>query len=410
MWGAISSCWALLLGLGVLMMGHGLQGTLLGVRAAAEEFPTEITGLVMTGYFAGFVLGSVLVPRLVKNVGHVRVFAALASLASVAVLSHSVFVYPLFWFAMRFLTGFCFAGLYIVAESWINDVATNKTRATLLSVYMVIVMGAMAASQLLLNLADPRSFELFVLVSVLVSLALVPMLLSVAKAPEFSTPSAVSLRGLYAITPFGVVGALATGLTQGSVFGMGAVYAVDVGLTVSQISWFMTAIFLGSVLLQWPMGLLADRYDRRSVIIILSTLAGLLAALCSHFGERSLTTLLALALLYGGLSMPLYAMFIAYTNDYIQPSERVAASAGLVLIGGLGAVLGPLSCALVMGQLGNGAFFLFLFAVHSMVAMFGLYRSTRREAPPLDEQVHFPALGPRGSAVVVAMATEEVRE
>ena len=410
MWTAIASCWSLLLGLALLMLGHGLQGTLLGVRASMEGFATETTGLIMTGYFAGYAFGSTIVPRFVRHVGHVRVFAALASLASVAVLAHMVFVEPIPWLLMRLLTGFCFAGLYIVAESWINDVATNETRGKLLSVYMVVVMGGVSGSQLLLNIANPQGIELFVLISVLVSISLVPILLSASPAPAFATPSPIGLAELYRASPLGVVGSFATGLLQGSVFGMGAVFATNAGLTLQQVSWFMTALYLGAVLAQWPMGLLSDRLDRRKVILAASAASALGALAAVASGHASIYALLALALLYGGLSMPLYSLFIAYTNDYLSTEQRVAATARLVLLGGLGAAIGPVTCSLAMGQLGARGFFTFLATVHIIVAIFGLYRMTRRDAPPLDEQVSYPTLSPRTTSVMAAMATRALRD
>ena len=224
MFHVVASAWALFLGMGLLMLGNGLQASLLGIRAGAEGFGTGATGLVMTCYYLGFLAGSILTPKVVKNVGHVRVFSALASLASVAALVHSVFLDPFTWGAMRFVTGFAYAGLYVVAESWLNDRATNETRGSLLSVYMVVLFGGLAGGQLLLNVADPGGFLLFVLASVLVSLALVPISLTAGPAPEFDAPTPVGLLELYRVSPLGVAGAMGTGLAHGVLFGMGAVY------------------------------------------------------------------------------------------------------------------------------------------------------------------------------------------
>ena len=207
----------------MIMLGNGLQASLLGIRAAAEQFTTETTGLIMSGYFLGFLAGAVITPRIVGNVGHVRVFAALASTASTAALVHAVFVDPLVWGVMRCATGFCYAGLYIVAESWLNDRSTNETRGSMLSVYMVVVLGGIAGGQFLLNLSDPNSFVLFVLASVLVSLALVPISVSVGPAPDFSAPTPVGIRALYRTSPLGVVGCLGVGVANGAIFSMGAV-------------------------------------------------------------------------------------------------------------------------------------------------------------------------------------------
>jgi len=404
---AILSCWALLLGLALLMLGNGLQGTLLGLRASLEGFPTTTTGLVMTGYFAGYVLGSVVVPRMIQHVGHVRVFAALASAASVAVLLHSLFVLPVPWFAMRVVTGFCFAGLYLVTESWLNDIATNENRGQLLSVYMAVVMGSMGLGQLLLNAGDPTRHELFVLVSVLVSVALVPMLLSAGRAPEFSAPESISLRALFAASPLGIVGSFSTGLAQGSFFGMGAVFADEVGFETSQVAWFMTAFGIGGMALQWPIGRLSDAMDRRKVIVVTTALSAGAALGAAAALEHSAAALIAVTALYGCISVPLYSLFIAHTNDHLEARHRVAASGGLVMVGGLGAVLGPVLCGSLMSVLGSMAFLLFLAANHALVTGYGLWRMARRESVPREAQEHYPPLAPRTTPLAAGIASAE---
>jgi MFS family permease len=335
MMAAVSSTWALLLGMALLMIGNGLQGTLLGVRASLEGFATSTTGILMSGYYVGFLAGSALAPRLVARVGHVRVFGALASLASVAILVHALFVGPATWLAMRLMSGFAYAGLYVVAESWLNEEATNATRGRLLSVYMVVSLGGVALGQALLNLADPSTPDLFVLVSVLVSLGLVPMLLSASRMPAFEAPSAVGVRQLYDATPTGVLGMFITMIAQGAFFGMGAVYASEVGLSVGEISLFMGLALLGGVLLQWPIGRLSDTFDRRQVIVTASLLAAVLAFAAALLGDDvPRLPLFALVSLFGGVLLPMYSLCIAYTNDYLRPDQMVDASGTLVLIGG----------------------------------------------------------------------------
>ena len=404
---AILSCWALLLGIALLMLGNGLQGTLLGLRASLEGFPTSTTGLVMTGYFAGYVLGSVVVPRMIQHVGHVRVFAALASTASVAVLLHSVFVLPVPWFAMRVVTGFCFAGLYLVTESWLNDIATNDNRGQLLSVYMVVVMGSMGLGQLLLNLGDPGAHQLFVLVSILVSVAVVPMLLSAGRAPEFSAPETISLRALYRASPLGIVGSFSTGIAQGSFFGMGAVFADQAGFDIAQVAWFMTAFSIGGMLLQWPVGRLSDALDRRKIILVTTALSAAGAFGAAAALSHSVNAFIAVTAFYGGISVPLYSLFIAHTNDHLEPRHRVAASGGLVMVGGLGAVLGPVLCGGLMSVLGSGAFLSFLGLNHTLVTGYALWRMTRRESVPLEDQEHYPPLAPRSTSLAAGIASAE---
>jgi len=406
---AVASAWALFLGIALIMLGNGLQGSLLGIRATLESFPTAVTGFVMSGYFAGFLLGSTLVPRMVERVGHVRVFAALASLASTAVLVHSVFVEPVSWFAMRLLTGFSYAGLYVVAESWLNDKATNETRGQLLSIYMVVVLAGMAVGQVLLNLAAPEGFELFILSSVLISLALVPVLLTASPAPEFSAPSRVSLRQLYQASPLGVVGTFGTGTGMGALLGMGAVYARDSGLSVAGVSLFMGLAFAGGMVLQFPIGRLSDRYDRRLVLTVVTFAAAAVAAAGLASGH-SLPALLLVIALFGGTCLPMYSLCVAHTNDHLTQDQMVAASAGLYLAAGLGSLLGPLASSWLMALAGPPGFFAFLAMVHGAIGAFALYRMTQRRSLPLDQQDDLVDLPSTASPLAATLAPEALRD
>lgn len=406
----VSATWPLFLGIAMIMLASGLQGTLLGLRAALEDFPTAITGMVMSSYYLGFLVGSRLSSRVVSQVGHVRTFAALASLASVSVLLHSVFVDPASWAVMRLLTGFCYAGLYVVAESWLNDRATNETRGQLLSIYMVVMYGGMASGQLLLNLADPNGYELFILSSAMVSLALIPMLVTVGAAPEITTPVPVGVRELYRISPLGVVGSVATGLTNGAFFGMGAVYADSIGLSVGEISLFMAATVIGGVVLQWPMGRLSDYVDRRIVLATVTTIAAACALAAILLAGVSTTALLACAAAYGAASFPMYSLSIAHTNDRLAQEQIVPASGTLVLLGGIGACMGPVSAATAMALSGPSGFFWYLVIGHGALGAFALYRMTRSRATPLEDQSPHLSVGPRAAPVAVAAAQEWVVE
>lgn len=263
---AIRGVWALLFGIALLMLGNGLQGSLLGLRASLEGFGTSVTGLVISAFYVGLLIGAALTPRLVLRVGHIRVFAALASVASAFILLHAVFLSAPVWFVIRLVTGFCFSGLYVVAESWLNQASTNETRGKLLSVYMIISYASMGFGQLLLNLSDPGGFPLFILISVLVSLALVPISLTRTPAPQLETPEPISLKKLYKLSPMGFFGSLGSGLAQGAFFGMGAVYGGLSGLSIAQISLLLSLPLLGLVISQFPIGALSDRLDRRMVL------------------------------------------------------------------------------------------------------------------------------------------------
>jgi len=397
--GATARSRALLLGFGILMLGDGLQSTLLGVRASLEGFPTAVTGLIMSTFYLGFLGGAVYAPRVVERVGHIRVFGALASMASAAVLIHGIFVTPIAWSLLRLMSGFCLAGLYVVAESWLNDRASNTNRGQLLSIYMVVSYVGYAGGQLLLNAADPGGLELFVLTSVLISVALVPLLLSAGTSPQFESQERLSLRALYAISPLGVVGALATGMASSALFGIGPVYAESSGMSIAQISLFMTAVLLGCIVLQWPIGGLSDKLDRRLVIAVVAFLAAAAAVAAVPVSAMSMTKLLVLMAVLGGLSIPLYSLCIAHANDYLEPEQMVAASSGLVLASGVGAVLGPITTSLAMSLFGSSGFFWWLAAIHAAMGLFVVYRMAKRRARPVEDQSQYNPSSLHGSQV-----------
>lgn len=403
----LGAAWALLAGIALLMLGTGLQGSLLGVRASLEGFGTVVTGAIMSSYYVGFLFGSIWAPRLVTGVGHIRVFAAFASVASSTVLLHAVLVEPLGWIVLRVISGFCIAGLYVVAESWLNDASSNDTRGSMLSAYMIVVSGGLGAGQLLLNVADPAGFGLFVLTSVLVSLALVPAALSVRANPRFLQPEPVSFMSVFKAAPLGIVGVILTGASSGAIFTMGVIYAGLIGLSIGQISLFMVAAIFAGALLQWPIGRWSDRTDRRRVIAI----AALLAALAAVFGVLSGSTpgfvqVLVAIVAVGGFSFPMYALLNAHTNDWLEPEQMVGAGSRLVLASGLGAVTGPLLAAVAMSLIGPVGFFWFILIANAMIAGYAAWRLTRRR--PTESPSHFTAIAPRGTSVLVAALNPDV--
>lgn len=401
------SVWALLLGMGMLMLGNGMQGTLLGLRASDEGFSGTVTGLVMSGYFAGFLGGAFLSPLIIRRVGHVRVFAAMASLASVAILVHAMVVTPGVWAAMRILTGFAYSGLFIVAESWLNDRATNQLRGRLLSVYMVVTFVSMGGGQLTMNLASPGAYDLFIINAIILSLALVPILLSNNPQPESTTPEPLSVSKLYRVSPLGTVGAFATGMSHGAVFGMAAVFARGFDLSVAQVSAYMAGLIAGGAFLQWPIGRLSDRIDRRRVITGLAVAVAVIAALSIPIGRYSDIGLILMAVPFGGTVLPLYSLFVAYTNDRLEPSQMVAASSGLYKVLAVGAILGPSLTGWIMDLVGTSGFLWYFVALHVATVVFALYRMARSESP--GEQAHYAPI-PGGTTSTGELAESWVEE
>ena len=389
---------ALLVGIALLMAGNGLQGSLLGVRAEAEGFGIVATGVVMACYFGGFFVGGLYSQRLISQVGHIRVFAALASLASGASLLHVLLISPLSWGLMRFVTGMCIAGLFVVAESWLNDMATNATRGRLLSMYMVATMGGMTAGQFLLETADTSGFKLFVLASLLVSASLVPVTLSASSNPPLGVPEPLSTRELTRNVPTGVISTFWVGTSAGVLIGLGAVYAVTVEIPNSRIPVFLAAPLVGSIVMQWPIGWMSDRVGRRLVMWWVATAA---TAICVALALIDPQSWLVIALVFGlgGMTFSLYSLTIAYTADWLPQSQLTAASAALVRVNGVGAVFGPLVVAPAMALSSPQAFFWALVATHGFIAAYISWRVLFRNPVPKELQRVFVVYPARASAV-----------
>ena len=407
---AILTSWPLFFGLSLLMMGNGLQNTLLGVRASLESFDTTAIGIIMSFYFVGFLIGSRYIPRLVVRVGHIRVFAAMASIASTTVLFHGLFTDPYIWVLARVLTGFSFAGLFIVIESWLNNITTNKIRGKMLAMYLIVLYSSMVTGQFMLLAADPSTMELFVMVSVLVSIALLPISLSSRPAPHFEKPQSVSMKDLYKSSPLGVLGVTVSGLANATLFGMGAVYGEKAGFSLSQISIFMSAFIAGGVIFQSPIGWLSDRYDRRRVLIGVSFVSALLCVASYFAADISFAALLFTMLLLGGAALSIYALALAHTNDHLTSSQIIAASASLLMANSIGACFGPVLCSFLMDYFGTDVFYPFLMIVFLIITVFGIYRVFRRAPVPLAEQSDHMAVVPETTPLISMQIAEQSGE
>lgn len=404
--GVVRNSWALFLGMFLLMLGNGLQGTLLGVRGEIEGFSTTAMSIVMSAYFVGFLFASQLVPRLIQNVGHVRVFAALGSLVSAVLILYPVVTDPIAWTAGRIVFGFCFCGVYITAESWLNDSADNETRGKALSVYMIVQMAGIVAAQYIMVLGDASGYILFIVPSILVSLAFAPVLLSVGPAPEFQATKRLPVRKLIEASPLACVGMFLLGGVFAAQFGMMAVYGASAGLSVPQISLMVSVTYLTALILQYPVGWISDRMDRRILIVAVSAIGGV-GALLAFLFAGSFAMILVGAALVGGMSNPLYALLIAYANDYLDRSDMAAASGGLLLINGSGAVAGPLLVGFAMEAIGNAAFWLFISVLLVGLAVYGVWRMTRRRTTTSVEDLVSYAPVAAGASPVILEAVQE---
>lgn len=403
------NAWALLLGLLLLMLGNGLQGTLLGVRGGIEGFDAADMSWVMSAYFLGLLTGSRVAPQLIRRVGHVRVFAALASVISAAFILYAAVPNLWAWGLLRLIVGICFAGVYVVVESWLNDAATNETRGKALSLYMITMMVAIVGAQGLMTLADPAGWMLFVVISVLVSVSFAPILLSVSPAPVFDMTAPMSLKRLFVVSPLAAAGQIMLGAAASAMFSMSAVWGGQAGLTVAQISGFIATVYLGGLLSQYPIGWLSDRMDRRTLIVAVAGLGAGSAALA--FVATGLYPLLLVAAFgLGSAVNPLYSMLIAHANDYLEPKEMAAASGGMLFLNGIGSICGPLTVGFLMERIAPDLFFVHVGCALAALCLYGLWRMTRRASVPLEEQAGWAPVLSSASPVAMELAQEVAAE
>ena len=403
----VRNTWALLLGITLLMVGNGMQGSLLGVRGAIEGFSTTAMSVVIGAYFAGFLLGSQMVPPLIRRVGHVRVFAFLGSLASAGLALYPALPFEAAWAGLRLLLGFCFCGVYIVGESWLNGTTTNETRGRALSLYMIAQMVGIVAAQAIFAYGDPDGYLLFVVISVLVSLAFTPMLLSATPMPPFERTQPMSFRALYAVSPLGFVGIFLLGGVFSAVFGMGGVYGAQAGMTQAQIALFVSAIYVGGLVAQYPAGWLSDRMDRRRLVVA-GALVAAGAGVLGMTGAFGFAGALVAAFLIGGMANPLYALLLAYTNDYLAPEDMASASARLLFVNGVGAIGGPLVTGWAMEAAGPGGFYAFLVVLMLALGGYAAWRMTRRTLrEPVVEQASYTVISPMATTPVTISTVVE---
>jgi len=388
---------ALLLSMAVLLTGNGLQVLLVPLRARIEDFSTLSIGILGSAYFAGFAAGCLLGPKLIERVGHIRSFATMTAIATAAILCHVLITEPVAWWVLRAASGFCFAVLYVVIESWLNARSTRENRGLVLSLYLLISLTVITVGQLLVTLADPASFTLFAVGAILLSLGAVPVATTRALAP--TPPPAVALRlaRLYRNSPLGFLGCIAVGLANGAFWSLGPVFAADSGMDTGGIALLMSAAVIGGALGQWPLGTLSDRIDRRYVIIASCLGAAVTGAALSFAPYYSYWLLFAMAAAWGAFAFPLYTLSVAHSNDFAAPEDFVEVSAGLLLLFGAGAAAGPALIAPLMQAAGSGTLFQATMVIHLLLAGLCVQRLRTRAPAPAEEHVTF------GEAVQAAM-------
>lgn len=405
---AIKSIAALLLATFFLYTGNGLQGTLLSVRAGLEQFPTALIGVLMSGYFLGFILGCRFVPRIIASSGHIRTYVALASIASSSALAHAIIVDPAIWVGLRAITGFCFAGMAMVIESWLNERATNETRGSILSVYRIVDLGALTIGNALLGLASPATFVPFAIVSILVSLALVPIALTSSEGPKPVSVAKLDIRALYGVSPVGALAALATGLANAAFWSMGPIFVQQGGYGPEIIGLFMSTVIIGATLSQWPLGFLSDKVDRRYVIMAccLGTVASAISM--SLFALGSQTSLLAVGAIFGAFLIPIFGLSVAHANDLTDPAESVATNGGLLLLHGLGAVFGAFAGAGFMALFGPQALFVYIAVIYAVIFVLVVFRVLQRSGVDQKDKETFVPLAKNAATTVFELGEDDL--
>ena len=403
MFTVLGNTWALMLGMMLLMVGNGLQGTLIGIRGEIEGFSTIELSIVMSAYFVGFLGASQLVPELIRRVGHVRVFAALASFISAVLIAYPLLTNPIFWSVGRVVIGFCYCGVYITAESWLNNSVDNEKRGQALSLYMIVQMVGIVSAQGVLALGNPNGYSLFIIISILVSISFAPILLSISPAPAFERTKLMTLSRLFTSSPLACVGMFLLGGVFSAQFGMSAVFGAQIGLSLSQISLFVASFYIGAMIFQYPIGWVSDKMDRRLLILLISA-ASATGSASAYFAGGYFFALVFAAFLVGGLTNPLYSLLIAHANDFIEYEDMASAAAGLLFVNGVGAVSGPIIIGYAMNAFGPEIFFVIIALLMATLAIYAGYRMTQRAT--VSDTLSYAAVLPNSTGVAVEIAQE----
>ncbi len=400
----------LLLGVSLLLLGSGLLNTLLALRGGLEGYADNTLGVIMSGYFLGFFLGTFIALPLIQRVGHIRTFSCCAALVSCSVLLHVLFVHPISWLLLRIMTGTVLVILYTVTESWLNHVASGPQRGRVFAVYMAVNLGSLALAQQLLRLGSPETFVLFALAAMLISVSLVPITLTRMPQPTVEPVPRLKLSSMVKASPLAVAGALLSGLAMGGFWGMGAVYAGRIGLDAHGVAVFMSCAILGGALFQYPFGRYSDTHDRRWVIVVVTGLAALSASLLWLFSSLGYYWVLVIIALYGGFAFSVYPVSVAMMMDNLEPKHIVSGASGLLFLHGIGAAVGPALAGQLMGWVGHQALTLYFAVMQLALCFFTVWNLHRSKEAPVEHPAHFVAMVRTTPTVLEMLPDEDVLE
>ena len=374
---ALLDNWTLFLGMTLLMVANGLLVTLLSIRGAGLGFSPLTISIMQACYPLGALIGTMTVPKLVEKVGHIRVFSALASMVSIAAIIHLLTSDPMSWSAMRFLAGICFPGLYVVTESWLNAKSENRIRAQVLSVYFIIQTLGPALGTALVGFPDPTGNLMFGIVSILISVSIVPLLLSGIRAPEFTAPDRMTVKKLYAVSPMAVTGITLMSVGVSAWFIALPLYALNHGFSPAQASGVLVVAMIAAGIVQYPIGWISDNTDRRNVVIWLSVIAALAAAWLTIDDSQILIGFSVIA----AMTLPVYSILAAHANDQLLPAQVVPASGTMVFLLQLGQVFGMLLGPNVIIMADERGLQILIGLISVGVALFAMARRVTSEAP-----------------------------
>ncbi len=394
---------ALFFSLVLLVAGNAMLNTVVALRLEIEGFTTGVAGLILALYSVGFVAGSLLAIRVVRRVGYIRAFTAFASLAGAAALVHPLYIDGICWAFLRLILGFCFAGLMLVVESWLNARATNETRGQLLATYMVLFYLASAGGQFLMALGDPAAQELFMLAVILICLASIPVSLTRSPTPEPDLTEPLSVFELWRVAELGVSGAFLSGVAMSAFATLGPIYAFQKGLPVEQVAAFMGLAILGAMFMQWPVGYLSDFVNRRIILVVIGGLTALASLVVVWAGQLGpLGMYLSVAVFYG-FAASLYPVALALTHDALQNQRLLAASSTFLLTFGIGTILGPTLGGLAVSYLGPDGLFYFVALMLSSLLVLSIHSFATEELPAVEDQSHCIGVSPISSPVIIAL-------
>lgn len=383
---------ALLFSVALLLMGNGLQGALLPLRASLELYSTFAIGFLASSYYVGFVTGCFGAAFIIRRAGHIRAFTAAVSIVSTTALIHILVIEPLAWWFLRGVSGFCFAVLFTIIESWLNEKSSDANRGTVFSVYTIINLTVITLGQLIMTLGDPAAFPLFAVASVLLSIAAVPVAMTKSAAPEPISSAHVRLAYLYRRSPAACAGAAASGLANGAFWALGPVFAARHAGSLSaadMVAFFLSAVVIGGAIGQWPLGRLSDTTDRRRILMLSAFGAALAGSALALGGELFGGAPFVFGIVFGAFAFPIYAVSVAHMNDNVESTDYVEAASGMLLIFGVAAVAGPVLVSIVAAQTSIDSLFLYTAAIHGSLFVYLWVRLFRREAPDESEQVAF---------------------